>query len=44
MGFKLLEIAQVPSDHIDEFKSVRVFSVFNTNNIWVKTKFLKKAL
>ncbi|KAA6400665.1 MAG: UTP-glucose-1-phosphate uridylyltransferase [Streblomastix strix] len=44
MGFKLLEIAQVPADHIDEFKSVRVFSVFNTNNVWIRTGFLKKTL
>ena len=32
---KLLEIAQVPDEHIDEFCSQEKFSVFNTNNIWI---------
>jgi UTP--glucose-1-phosphate uridylyltransferase len=32
---KLLEIAQVPSDHVEEFKSIKKFKIFNTNNIWV---------
>lgn len=33
---RLLEIAQVPKDHVDEFKSVKKFRYFNTNNLWVK--------
>jgi len=33
---KLLEIAQVPPKHVDEFKSVKKFKIFNTNNLWVK--------
>jgi UTP--glucose-1-phosphate uridylyltransferase len=32
---KLLEIAQVPDENIDEFCSQEKFSVFNTNNIWI---------
>ncbi|XP_023239076.1 UTP--glucose-1-phosphate uridylyltransferase-like [Centruroides sculpturatus] len=32
---RLLEIAQVPKDHVDEFKSVKKFKIFNTNNLWI---------
>lgn len=35
---QLLEIAQVPSEHTEEFKSVRKFKIFNTNNLWVNLK------
>jgi UTP--glucose-1-phosphate uridylyltransferase len=35
-GVRLLEIAQVPNDHVEDFKSVRKFKIFNTNNIWVR--------
>lgn len=27
---RLLEIAQVPADHVEDFKSVRKFKIFNT--------------
>lgn len=33
---RLLEIAQVPKEHIDDFKSVKTFKMFNTNNLWIK--------
>lgn len=33
---RLLEIAQVPPEHIDDFKSVKKFRIFNTNNLWMK--------
>jgi UTP--glucose-1-phosphate uridylyltransferase len=33
---RLLEIAQVPKVHVDEFKSVQKFKIFNTNNLWIK--------
>lgn len=33
---RLLEIAQVPKEHVDDFKSVKTFKYFNTNNIWAK--------
>ena len=32
---RLLEAAQVPSDHVEDFKSVKKFNVFNTNNLWI---------
>lgn len=35
---RLLEIAQVPKDHVDEFKSVKKFKIFNTNNLWMNLK------
>jgi len=41
---KLLEIAQVPDEHIDEFCSQEKFSVFNTNNIWINLKALEERL
>ena len=31
---RLLELAQVPKEYVEEFKSVRKFNVFNTNSIW----------
>lgn len=31
---RLLEVAQVPKKYLEEFKSVKKFNVFNTNNIW----------
>ena len=31
---RLLEVSQVPKEHLEEFKSVKKFNVFNTNNIW----------
>ena len=27
---RLLEIAQVPSEHVEEFKSIKKFKIFNT--------------
>ena len=41
---KLLEIAQVPKEHIDEFCSQEKFSVFNTNNIWINLIALEERL
>ena len=41
---RLLEIAQVPEEHIDEFASTRKFKLFNTNNIWVNLIHLRKRL
>lgn len=32
---RLLEVAQVPKDHEEDFKSVKKFNVFNTNNLWI---------
>ncbi|GJJ06605.1 hypothetical protein Clacol_000798 [Clathrus columnatus] len=41
---RLLEIAQVPSDHVEDFKSVRKFKIFNTNNLWINLKALKRVM
>ena len=41
---RLLEIAQVPDEHIDEFASTQKFKIFNTNNIWINLIHLKKRL
>lgn len=35
-NLRLLEIAQVPKENVDEFKSVSKFKIFNTNNLWMK--------
>ncbi|CAG9804205.1 unnamed protein product [Chironomus riparius] len=41
---RLLEIAQVPNEHVDEFKSVKTFKFFNTNNIWAKLDAIERVL
>jgi UTP--glucose-1-phosphate uridylyltransferase len=43
-SMRLLEIAQVPPDHVDDFKSVRKFKIFNTNNLWINLKALKRIM
>lgn len=39
---RLLEIAQVPKAHVDEFKSVSKFKIFNTNNLWISLPAIKR--
>lgn len=41
---RLLEIAQVPKEHVDEFKSVNKFRIFNTNNLWMKLSAIKRLV
>lgn len=41
---RILEIAQVPKQHVDDFKSVKTFRYFNTNNIWIQLPAIKKVL
>jgi UTP--glucose-1-phosphate uridylyltransferase len=41
---RLLEMAQVPKDHIEEFKSVSKFKIFNTNNLWVNLKAMNRIV
>ncbi|XP_065919353.1 UTP--glucose-1-phosphate uridylyltransferase-like [Dysidea avara] len=41
---RLLEMAQVPKDKVDEFKSVSKFKIFNTNNLWVNLKAIDRLL
>lgn len=40
----LLEVAQVPKKYIEEFKSVTKFKVFNTNNIWLSLRAVKRVM
>ncbi|XP_052190342.1 UTP--glucose-1-phosphate uridylyltransferase [Diospyros lotus] len=39
---QLLEIAQVPDEHVNEFKSIEKFKIFNTNNLWVNLHAIKR--
>lgn len=41
---RLLEIAQVPPEHKADFASIKKFRIFNTNNIWVSTRAIKRLL
>ncbi|KAJ9060257.1 UTP-glucose-1-phosphate uridylyltransferase, variant 2 [Entomophthora muscae] len=41
---RLLEIAQVPNEHVEDFKSIRKFKIFNTNNLWVSVKAIKRLV
>ncbi|KAL6122836.1 hypothetical protein NUSPORA_00095 [Nucleospora cyclopteri] len=41
---KLLEVAMVPPEHIKDFRSIKKFRIFNTNNVWINLKQLKKVL
>lgn len=41
---RLLEIAQVPRDHVDEFKSVKKFKIFNTNNLWMHLRSIERLV
>jgi UTP--glucose-1-phosphate uridylyltransferase len=41
---RLLEASQVPSEHADDFKSLKKFPNWCTNNLWVSLKEIKAAL
>jgi len=41
---KLLEIAQVPANKVDEFKSIKKFKIFNTNNLWIRLDAIKRLV
>lgn len=41
---RLLEIAQVPEAHVQDFQDLSTFKVFNTNNIWIRVSALKSKL
>ncbi|KAH7731372.1 UDP-glucose pyrophosphorylase 2-like isoform 2 [Aphelenchoides avenae] len=43
-GMMLLEIAQVPKDYVEEFKSVSKFRIFNTNSLWAKLDAVKRVV
>jgi UTP--glucose-1-phosphate uridylyltransferase len=41
---KLLEVADVPPEHLAEFCGNEKFNFFNTNNIWINLVYLKKII
>jgi UTP--glucose-1-phosphate uridylyltransferase len=41
---RLLEIAQVADEHVEDFKSVKKFKIFNTNNLWINLKAMKRIM
>lgn len=41
---QLLEIAQVPDEHVNKFKSIEKFKIFNTNNLWVNLSAIKRLV
>ncbi|VUZ39064.1 unnamed protein product [Hymenolepis diminuta] len=43
-ALKLLEIAQVPEDHVKDFQDSNQFKFFNTNNLWINVKALSNIL
>ncbi|GAA5987915.1 hypothetical protein JCM11641_004580 [Rhodosporidiobolus odoratus] len=43
-NFRLLEVAQVPSDRLEAFKSIRNFKIFNTNNAWIRLDAIKRIM
>lgn len=40
----LLELAQVPQEYVNAFCGLDKFTVFNTNNIWIHLRHLKKRM
>lgn len=43
-NIRLLEVAQVPHEHMKDFTSIKKFKVFNTNNIWINLDALKRVM
>ncbi|XP_047954726.1 UTP--glucose-1-phosphate uridylyltransferase isoform X1 [Salvia hispanica] len=41
---QLLEIAQVPDEHVNEFKSIEKFKIFNTNNLWINLQAINRLV
>jgi len=41
---RLFEIAQCPPSKVDEFKSIKKFKIFNTNNLWISLKAIKELV
>lgn len=40
----LLEIAQVPDTHLENFQNIDVFRYFNTNNLWLDMEAIKQRI
>ncbi|KII65702.1 UTP--glucose-1-phosphate uridylyltransferase [Thelohanellus kitauei] len=43
-SIRLMEIAQVPYEHVGDFKLISKFTVFNTNNIWLNLRKIHSEL
>ncbi|MCP3888287.1 MAG: UTP--glucose-1-phosphate uridylyltransferase [Desulfobulbaceae bacterium] len=43
-NLSLLEIAEVPQDNMADFQDIEKFQFFNTNNLWIDLKALKKLI
>ncbi|XP_042040352.1 UTP--glucose-1-phosphate uridylyltransferase-like [Salvia splendens] len=41
---QLLEIAQVADEHVNEFKSIEKFKIFNTNNLWINLQAINRLV
>jgi len=41
---RLLEVAQVPKDQLEDFMSVKKFNVFNTNNLWISMPGIQRVI
>ncbi|THV02386.1 UTP--glucose-1-phosphate uridylyltransferase [Dendrothele bispora CBS 962.96] len=41
---RLVELDQVPPEHAEDFKSAKQFKSFNTNNLWIDLKAIKRAM
>lgn len=41
---QLLDISQVPKNHLQEFKSDKKFCLLNTNNLWIKLDAIERVL
>ena len=41
---RLLEVAQVPTVHLQEFMDVKKFHVFNTNNLWISLPAIRRVV
>jgi UTP--glucose-1-phosphate uridylyltransferase len=40
----LLEMSQVPPQHLEEFRSINKFQTFNTNNLWVNLRAIQRLV
>lgn len=41
---KLVELSQVPRDHEGEFRSLKTYTAFNTNNLWASLRAMKELV
>ena len=41
---RLLEVAQVAQERLEDFMSVKKFNVFNTNNLWISLPAIQRVL